>query len=98
MFGLKRGVGADSISAFCCWLRLESHVGCAPSALRGVLDVGEQTILETTTAWEQEGMAHGETRPSIGAVDETFLARMRLVCMAVVRGSLLGAEVAEERS
>src|SRR5438552_1443220 len=33
---LKRGVGAESISEFFCRLRLESHVGCSPSALRGV--------------------------------------------------------------
>ena len=98
IFGLKRGVGADSISEFFCWLRLESHVGCSPSALRGVMDGVERAILETTTAWEQEGIAHGETRPIIGAVDETFLARMMLVFMDLVSGYLLFEEVAEERS
>jgi hypothetical protein len=98
IFGLKRGVGADSISAFFCRLRLESHVGCAPSAVRGVMEGVEHAILETTTAGEQEGMAHGETRPVIGAVDETFLARRMLVCMDLVSGYLLVAEVAEERS
>ena len=64
IFGLKRGVGADSISEFFCRLRLESHIGYSPSALRGVMDVVEQAILETTAAWEQDGIAHGETRPS----------------------------------
>src|SRR5437867_11731420 len=78
IFGRTRGVGADSISAFFCRLRLESPVGCSPSALRGVMDVVEQAIRETTTAWEQDGMAHGATRSLIGAVDETFLARMML--------------------
>ena len=98
IFGLKRGVGADSISEFFCRLRLESHVGCSPSALRGVMDRVERAILETTTAWEQAGIAHGETRPIIGAVDETFLARMMLVFMDLVSGYLLFEEVAEERS
>src|SRR4029434_2221368 len=98
IFGLKRGVGADSISAFFCRLRLESHVGCSPSALRGVMDVVEQAILETTAAWEQAGIAHGETRHIIGAVDETFLARMMLVFMDLVSGYLLFEEVAEDRS
>ena len=32
VFGLTRGVGADRISAFCCRLHLESHVGCSPNA------------------------------------------------------------------
>jgi hypothetical protein len=98
IFGLKRGVGAESISEFFCRLRLASHVGCSPSALRGVMDVVEQAMLETTAAWEQDGMAHGETRPIIGAVDDTFLARMMLVCMDLVSGYLLCEEVAEERS
>lgn len=61
------------------------------------MDVVEHAILETTTAWEQDGIAHGETRPLIGAVDETFLARMMLVCMDLVSGYLLCEEVAEER-
>src|SRR6266436_4150855 len=97
-FGLKRGVGAETISEFCGRLRLETHVGCSPSALRGMMQALEQAILETTAAWEQEGIAHGETRPIIGAVDETFLARMMLVFMDLVSGYLLFEEVAEERS
>ena len=58
----------------------------------------EQAILETAAAWEQEGIAHGETRPIIGAVDETFLERMMLVFMDLVSGYLLFEEVAEDRS
>jgi hypothetical protein len=97
-FGLKRGVGAATISEFCGRLRLETHVGCAPSALSGVLHALEQAILETATAWEDAGGAAGEVRPIMGAVDETFLERMMLVCMDLVRGSLLWAEVAAERT
>src|SRR4030095_12742554 len=33
-FGLTRGVGAETISAFCGCLHLEAHVGCSPRALR----------------------------------------------------------------
>ena len=47
-FGLKRGVGGDSLSEFFCRLRLEAHLGCSPNALRGVMEVLEQAILETT--------------------------------------------------
>ena len=31
-FGLKRGVGLETISEFCVRLRLETQVGCSPSA------------------------------------------------------------------
>jgi DNA-binding IclR family transcriptional regulator len=31
-FGLTRGVGMDTLSEFCARVRLETQVGCAPSA------------------------------------------------------------------
>ena|ERR1700730_3901453 len=97
-FGLKRGVGAETISEFFGRLRLETHVGCSPSALRGVMQGLEQVLLETAEAWEHDGIAAGEVRPIIGAVDETFLERMMLVFMDLVSGYLLFEEVAEDRS
>ena len=58
----------------------------------------EHAILETAAAWEHEGIAAGEVRPIIGAVDETFLERMMLVFMDLVSGYLLFEEVAEDRT
>ena len=52
----------------------------------------------TATAWEQEGIAHGEIRPVIGAVDETFLQQMMLVFIDLATGSLVMEEVATDRS
>jgi len=98
VFGLKRGVGADTLSEFCGRLRLDSHVGCSPSALRTVMHMLERLLLETAAAWEKAGIAHGEIRPVIGAVDETFLQRMMLVCMDLATGYLLMEEVAADRS
>src|SRR5256885_7281224 len=97
-FGLTRGVGADTISEFFGRLRLETHVGCSPSALRGVMQALEHVLLETAEAWEHEGIAAGEVRPIIGAVDETFLERMMLVFMDLVSGYLLFEEVAPDRT
>jgi hypothetical protein len=98
VFGLKRGVGAETIREFFSHLHVEAHVGCSPSALRHVMHTLEHLILETGAAWEQEGIAHGEIRPVIGAVDETFLQRMMLVFMDLATGYLLMEEVAEDRS
>jgi hypothetical protein len=98
VFGLKRGVGAETLSEFFSRLRWETHVGCSPSALRHVMHTLEHLILETATAWEKEGIAHGEIRPVIGAVDETFLQRMMLVFMDLATGYLLLEEVAADRS
>jgi Family of unknown function (DUF6399)/IclR helix-turn-helix domain len=96
-FGLKRGVGAETLSVFFSRLRLEAHVGCSPSALRHVMHTLEHLLLETGAAWEQEGIAHGEIRPVIGAVDETFLQHMMLVFMDLATGYLLMEEVAVDR-
>lgn len=98
IFGFKRGVGADTISEFLRRLRLEAHVGSSPSALRGLMEVLEPILLETAAAWEREGIAAGEIRPIIGAVDETFLEHMLLVCMDLASGYLLVEAVAADRS
>jgi hypothetical protein len=98
VFGLKRGVGAETLSEFFSHLRLEAHIGCSPSALRSVIHTLERLLLDTAAAWEQEGIAHGEIRPVIGAVDETFLQRMMLVFMDLATGYLLMEEVATDRS
>jgi hypothetical protein len=98
VFGLKRGVGAETLSEFFGRLHLEAHVGCSPNALRRVMHTLERLILDTAAAWEQEGVAHGEIRPIIGAVDETFLQRMMLVFMDLASGYLLMEKVAVDRS
>jgi hypothetical protein len=97
VFGLKRGVGAETISEFFGHLRLETHVGCSPSALRHIMHTLERIILDTASAWEQEGIDHGEIRAIIGAVDETFLQRLMLVFMELASGYLLMEEVAVDR-
>ena len=97
-FGLKRGVGVDTISEFFARLRLETQVGCSPSALRGVMQVLEQTILATGHSWEQDGTAGGEVPEIIGAVDETFLARLVLIFLDLPTGYILLEEAADDRS
>src|SRR4029453_13238995 len=98
VFGVKRVVGAETLSEFFGRLHLEAHVGCSPSALRRAMHTLERIILDTAAAWEQEGIAHGEKRPIIGAVDETFLQRMILVCLDLASGYLLMEEVAVDRT
>jgi len=98
VFGLKRGVGAATLSAFCGRLRLDAHVGGSPSALRTLRHMLERLLLETAAVWETAGLAHGEIRPVLGAVDETFLQRMMLGCMDLATGYVLMEAGAAERS
>jgi hypothetical protein len=97
-FGLKRGVGMDTMSEFFTRLRLETQVGCSPSALRGVMQALEAALIETSGAWELDGSAAGEMREIIGAVDETFLEQMMLVFLDVPTGYLLLEAVADDRT
>jgi len=46
----------------------------------------ETALLETAQDWEQDACAGAEVREIIGAVDETFLERMLLVCMDLRTG------------
>ena len=96
--GLKRGVGVDTMSEFFARLRLETQVGCSPSALRGVMEALVGTIVETAGAWEQDGGAAGEVREIIGAVDETFLEQMMLVFQDVPTGYIGQEEGADDRT
>src|SRR5712691_454002 len=64
-FGLKRGVGLETISEFFTHVHLETQVGCSPCALRGVMQTLAATIAETAAAWEQDGIAAGEVREII---------------------------------
>ena len=99
IFGLKRGVGLDTMrTAAFARLHLQTQAGCSPSALRQVMQTLEDALLETAEAWEQDGCAGGEVREIIGAVDETFLERMMLVCLDLSTGYLLLETVAEDRT
>ncbi len=97
-FGLKRGVGMDTMSEFFARLRLETQVGCSPCALRHVMQALEAMALETAETWEQEASAAGEVREIIGGVDETFLERMMLVFQDLPTGYLVLEDVADDRT
>lgn len=97
-FGLKRGVGFETMEAFFARLHLTTQGGCSPSALRRVMQTLETTILETAATWEQHAVVTGGERELIGAVDETFLEQMVLVCMDLPTGYVILEETADNRS
>lgn len=97
-FGLKRGIGMDTLREFFVRLRLQHHLGCSPTALRRVMRALEKTLGETAHAWEREGATTGESRAIIGAVDATFLEHMMLVCMDLPSGYVLVEAAAADRT
>jgi hypothetical protein len=97
-FGLKRGVGMDTMQEFFARLHLATQVGCSPSALRRVMQTLEATILETAATWEKDGVAMGAGQEIIGAVDETFLERMVLILLDLPTGYIVLEATADDRS
>ena len=57
-----------------------------------------RTIEETAQGWAQDGVAGGEVREIIGAVDETFLEQMILVFQDVPTGYIVQEAVADDRT
>jgi hypothetical protein len=96
--GLTRGVGRDTLSELCARLRLETPVGCSPSAWRGVMQALEKTRVETVQAWEKPATPPGEVRDIMGAVEAPFFAQMLLGFRDLPTGYLLRAEVAAART
>ena len=98
VFGLKQGVGAETLSEFFGHLSLRGACGVLAQRLANRHAHAGTSPAKIAAAWEKDGIAHGEIRPVIGAVDETFLQRMMLVFMDLATGYLLMEEVAVDRS
>jgi IclR helix-turn-helix domain len=64
-FGLKRGVGLETMREFFARLHLEAQVGCSPSALRSVMQALEAALLETAEAWEKDACTGDEVVNSV---------------------------------
>ena len=97
-FGLKRGVGVDTLSAFFARLRLETQRGCSPGAFRHRMQALEVAAVATAETWEQAAVAAGAVREIIGGVDETFVERMMLVFQDLATGDLVLEDVAADRT
>ena len=97
-FGMKRGVGMESISEFFYRLHLQRHLSSSPSALRQFRIELEEKLLEIGQRWEALGIEGAEDLEMIGAADETFFEEMILVFMDLKSGYILLEEAAEKRS
>jgi hypothetical protein len=100
VFGLKGNQGAERMSEFLKLIRVNTHVGVSPSALRTMMSKMEELLAEFGRMQEekqrQKGGAGGEI---VGSGDETwFNGKILLVLMDLVSGYLVMEEEAEDRS
>lgn len=90
IFGIKRGVGAESLSEFFYTLRIHRHVGISVSSLRKIQKHLEEKILTYQT--EQHERLHQACQslpPICVGVDETWFDQTVLVMMELSSGYLL---------
>jgi hypothetical protein len=95
-FGLKSGVGADALSQFFKTIRIDSHVGVSPSALRDQITKMESLLPQFQA--ECEKSITKQTRKIVAGLDETFFGDfIILVLMDLRSGYLLLEEITEDR-
>ena len=98
-FCIKSGVGVERSSDFFKRIRIETHVGVSPTALRTFLKNIEELIIEYQRYQEKEQLKTNKSRELIAAGDETFFKdKLLLVLMDLSSGYLLLEEEADNRS
>jgi hypothetical protein len=96
-FGIKRGIGADSLSEFFQKLHLDLKIGCSASALRQLeVQMKEQIIAYGAT---QSESVQGENPISIClGSDETFFGLPILVAIELASGFIFTETKCENRT
>jgi len=95
IFGIRCGVGMETVSEFFKCLRLEKHLGISPTNLRRMISIIEDAILEYKAVYEKN---EGQIAPAVVGTDETFFDKMILVMIELSSGYILFEEAAEDRT
>ena len=96
-FGIKKGIGADSLSDFFHLLRLEERIGCSASTLREL----EVQIKEKIIAYGRVQKESCQREPPIGicvGADETFYGLPILVAIELGSGFIFSEAKCENRT
>ncbi|MDQ7090948.1 MAG: hypothetical protein Q9M50_09945 [Methylococcales bacterium] len=96
VFGLKAGVGAETLSLFFKMIRIDTHVGVSPDALR--TQINKMEVLLPQFQQECEKSVKKQTRKVVAGLDETFFGNfMILVLMDLRSGYLLLEDISDDR-
>jgi Family of unknown function (DUF6399) len=96
-FGIKGGIGSDSLSSFFHRLRLKEQFGCSASALRTL----EVQFREEIHSYEKEQRSSCQGEQRIGVCvggDETFYDLPILVAIELASGFIFSEAVCENRT
>ena len=96
LFGLECGVGGDKLSRFFKLIRVDTHVGVSPSALRQQLN--QRELLLPQFQAECKKQVEQRSRKAVVAMEETLFGEFLIwVLMDLRSGYLLLEEIGEER-
>lgn len=96
-FGIKGGIGSDSLSSFFHRLRLKEQFGCSASALRTL----EVRLREVIISYEQVQRSSCQVTQRIGICvggDETFYDLPILVAIELSSGFIFSESICENRT
>jgi hypothetical protein len=94
-FGIRCGIGMETICEFFKYLRLENHLGVSSSSLQRLVAKIEKIILDYKEAHEKN--KKGTAQVVVGA-DETFFDKMILVLIELSSDYILLEEPAKDRT
>ncbi|MCI5208891.1 MAG: hypothetical protein D3910_08870 [Candidatus Electrothrix sp. ATG2] len=94
---MEQGIGADTLSRYFKLLRLDTHIGVSPTAIRTKLSQLQGSIIKFQNEIEQN---YKDTfKEVIGAADETFFGNaLILVFMDLSSGYLILEDIVDDRS
>ena len=95
IFGIRGGIGMETITEFFRLIRLDTHIGVSPSSLHRLTRRIEAVILEYKETYEHR--KEGVTQVIVGA-DETFFEKVILVMIDLGSGYILLEETADNRT
>jgi hypothetical protein len=96
-FGIKHGVGAESLSAFFKAIHLEAQVGSSPTALRQLKHRVEAAIVDYASAQAERCQPRNGQGVWLGA-DETFFGLPTLVLMELGSGFIFTEVETKDRT
>ena len=96
-FGIKQGVGAESLSEFICAMHLDTHVASSASALRQLKQRVNQAVMDYEAAQAEHCVPSEGQGICVGA-DETFFGLPVLVLLELSSGYIFIEAECENRT
>lgn len=99
IFGIKGNQGAERIAEFFKCIRVDTHIGVSPTAVRNMKREMEEQLATFQQEQEARQAEKGEMRDIVASGDETFFNdQILLVMMDLISGYLVVEEEADDRS